>query len=60
MEIAENSVLAIALLWAIWQTLSLRNMALNGGTIIPPAITHLIFFIVSLAVVVALHFLPFI
>jgi hypothetical protein len=31
MEIAENTVLATAVVWIIWQVLSLRNMALNVG-----------------------------
>lgn len=53
MEIAENTVLATALVWVVWQVLSLRNMAINGGGIIPPAITSLIIFIVFLALVVA-------
>ena len=53
MEIAENTVLATACLWVVWQVLSLRNMALNGGGIIPPAITSLIIFIIFLALVVA-------
>ncbi|MBE9044889.1 hypothetical protein IQ255_10805 [Pleurocapsales cyanobacterium LEGE 10410] len=53
MEIAENTVLATAVVWVVWQVLSLRDMALNGGAIIPPAITSLIIFTVFLALVVA-------
>ena len=59
MEIAENTVLATACLWVVWQVLSLRNMALNGGAIIPPAITSLIIFIVFLASVVAFQLSSF-
>ncbi len=53
MEITENIVLATALLWVVWQVLSLRNMALNGGSIVPPAITSLIIFTVFVALVIA-------
>ncbi len=53
MEITENIVLVTAVVWVVWQVLSLRNMALNGGAIIPPAITSLIIFIIFLALVVA-------
>ncbi len=53
MEIAENTILATAVVWVVWQILSLRNMALNGGSIIPPAITSLIIFIIFFALVVA-------
>lgn len=53
MEIAENTVLVTAVVWILWQVISLRNMALNGGGIVPPAITSLIIFIIFLALVVA-------
>jgi hypothetical protein len=56
MEIAENTILATAVVWVVWQVFSLRNMALNGGSIIPPAITSLIIFIIFLALVVAFQF----
>ena len=56
MEITENIVLATALVWVVWQVISLRNMTLNGGTIIPPAITSLMIFIIFLALVVAFQF----
>jgi hypothetical protein len=59
MEIAENTILATAVVWIIWQVLSLRNMALNGGSIIPPAITSLIIFIIFLALVVAFQLSSF-
>jgi hypothetical protein len=59
MEIAENTVLATAVVWIIWQVLSLRNMALNGVSIIPPAITSLIIFIIFLALVVAFQLSSF-
>ena len=59
MEIAENTVLVTACLWVVWQVLSLRNMALNGGAIIPPAITSLIVFIIFLALVVAFQLSSF-
>ncbi len=56
MEIAENTILVTAVIWVIWQVFSLRNMTLKGGTIIPPAITSLIIFIIFLALVVAFQF----
>jgi hypothetical protein len=59
MEIAENTILATAVVLIIWQVLSLRNMALNGGSIIPPAITSLIIFIIFLALVVAFQLSSF-
>ncbi|HHP7231783.1 MAG TPA: hypothetical protein ACFCUY_13115 [Xenococcaceae cyanobacterium] len=53
MEIAENTILVTAVVWVVWQVISLINMTLNGGTIIPPAITSLIIFIIFLALVIA-------
>jgi hypothetical protein len=55
MEIAENTVLATAVVWVLWQVISLRNMALNGGSIFPTGITSLIIFIIFLALVIALQ-----
>ena len=54
MEIAENIVLVIAVLWVIWQVLSLRDRVFNGGEIIPPEITSLLIFMIFMALVVAL------
>ena len=56
MEITENIVLATALVWVVWQVLSLRDITLNGGTIVPPTITSLIIFVIFLALVVAFQF----
>jgi hypothetical protein len=59
MEIAENITLAIAIFLVLWQILSLRNAVVNGGSIFPAMIPSLMFFTISIAVVLALHISAF-
>ena len=58
MELAENITLAVAILWALWSLLSLRNAAVNGGAIFPAFITWLLLFMMSIGGVLAFHLSP--
>ena len=46
MKIAENIVLAIALLWALWQFLSLRYNIVNGDGIFPAFIPSFLLYVI--------------
>ena len=59
MEIAENTTLAIAIVWVLWQILSLRDAAVNGKGIFPAIIPSSILFGVSIALVLFFHLSPF-
>ena len=59
MKIAENIVLAIALLWALWQFLSLRYNIVNGDGIFPAFIPSFLLYVIFIVIVLAFHLSSF-
>ncbi|MGK7906380.1 MAG: hypothetical protein AB4040_04025 [Synechococcus sp.] len=59
METAENITLIIAIFLVLGQILSIRNAAIHGGGIFPASVPSLLFFIISIVIVLALQLSPF-
>ncbi len=58
LNVAEKTTLAIAMLWALLQLLSLRNGAVNGDGVFPAMIPAFFLFVLSIAVVLIVHLSP--
>jgi len=58
METVETITLVIAIFWAFWQLLSLRDAAINGKSIFPAMIPSFFLFVGAIAIVLLLHLSP--
>jgi hypothetical protein len=58
MATVETITLVIAILWALWQLLSLRAAAINGESVFPAMIPSFFLFVGAIAIVLLLHLSP--
>lgn len=58
MATVETITLVIAIFWALWQLLSLRDAAINGKSVFPAMIPALFLFVGAIATVLLLHLSP--
>jgi hypothetical protein len=58
MATVETITLVIAIFWALWQLLSLRNAAINGEGVFPAMIPAFFLFVGAIATVLLLHLSP--
>ena len=58
MTTVETITLVIAIFWALWQLLSLRDAAINGKDVFPAMIPALFLFVGAIATVLLLHVSP--
>ena len=52
-------ILVIAVIWPIWQMLSIRKQVLRGGIIVPPFVASTLIFAIFVLVVLIFSFSPF-
>jgi hypothetical protein len=58
MATVETITLVIAIFWALWQLLSLRDAAINGEGVFPAMIPSFFLFVGAIATVLLLHLSP--
>jgi hypothetical protein len=58
MATVETITLVIAIFWALWQLLSLRDAAINGESVFPAMIPAFFLFVGAIATVLLLHLSP--
>ena len=58
MATVETITLVIAIFWALWQLLSLRDAAINGEGVFPAMIPAFFLFVGAIATVLLLHLSP--
>lgn len=58
MATVETITLVIAIFWALWQLLSLRDAAINGESVFPAMISSFFLFVGAILTVLLLHLSP--